>query len=570
MPTSVKSSRDSTKESLKSDRGKTGGPLVSKSLPNEYTPANRETSIEKDSIIDTIGSFSDSESIKTGDNTESENTIFSFKRLNNRGSLRQIKGEKGDGEVKSKKSIFSRFSLRRKAKKEEKEAKKKSKGISASTVKPSSDEQPTAINTGGLENDKSTAVEDKNKEDEVKSVFSLKKSTKSKISSEKKEKKEIDDEKKSVKSLTKSILSRKKKEKSDNENKENNEENPSTKSTISKFKEVKPETTAKAKDEDNKSIKSATNSKLRKTEEKKSDKTVKDKNEEDKSIISSTKSTLSKIKEEKSDTTTKAKDEDNKSIKPSTNSKQDKSETVGKDNYGENKSIASSTRSTLLKSKQEKSDNENKNDTLIQKKEDIEGKQDSYSFKKINADGTLTSKSFNPIPKQDLIIEESLPVDSVKNDALNNADNAELKSEEIDEKEAKISFPPTIKPITRVDQDGEFEPKKLRSNAEQKHEILGKDHAESVEIKNQTEINQPSIDTPNNHVDSKNILYNHLEQAPFQISEIPFGFPKIIDQQQYLPPFNTCLTLYPLVWDNLILVNSDQNSTPCLNIISFY
>jgi len=278
MPASVKSFRNSIREklSLKSDKSKIKDPLDNKKPPIEYSQTDSEASIENKSIIDTIGSFSDAQSSKTGDKSESEDNMFTFKKLNNQGSLKQIKGEKGDGDsksVKSRTSILSRLSMKRKSKKEESIAKDKLDARSVSTVKPSSIKSSTVSNKDGLKNIESASVKTENKKsDDAKSISSFRESIKSKIS---RGKKEDNGDNKSIKSSSKSILS--------------------------KTKEKTPENTSKGMNDENKSLKSLNKSVVSKNDQEKSENATKDKNNENKSIKSSTKSTSSKSIKSKSD-----------------------------------------------------------------------------------------------------------------------------------------------------------------------------------------------------------------------------------------------------------------------------
>ena len=175
MPASVKNIRSKIRERFNKKGGnKTDADSPNTKPPKDYSHTDSGDSSDEKTIIDTIG---DAQSIRSVTISESDDVMFTFKKLNNQGSLKQIKGEKGDGDNKSIKSrtssLRSKLSFRKKGKKDA----KVNKDSEIPETKNDDVVKPSSIKSASISNAK---IGDE-KED-TKSLSSISKSIKSRIS----------------------------------------------------------------------------------------------------------------------------------------------------------------------------------------------------------------------------------------------------------------------------------------------------------------------------------------------------------------------------------------------------
>ena len=534
MPTSF---GDSIKRKLKINKDeKTIGPSIVDKNPIEYNKTESKERIDDKSLIDTIGSFSDAQSLKTIDKNSkisSEDEVFAFKKINNQGSLKQIKGEKGDGDassVKSKRSIFSRLSLRKKTKKEE--SKTKGKPDTA----PENPVEPSAVDTKNepSKNDDVTSFKSKGSQakqnkgeknvDNASTISSLKNSKSSKSKSETKN----SDDNKSISSTLGSIKSKfsfKKKDKKDV-----NDDNKSFKSILSKSKSETSKDTIKD-DGKNKSI----NSKIDKIESEKPKDVNNDDDGENKSIQSSTKSKIDKIK----------------SGKPKDINKDD-------DDDSENKSTKSSIKSKMGSIKSSEKTKEDK--PLLKEEKNSIDKSDTFSFKKLNTPHTISSKIFDPSLKQEILADEFMP-QTVIDEVVPDNSIIEPKVIEIVKEEDNESYSYAVKPSSipiKPDQTSNvpFEPVQISESK------LPANHEPPIE----NQVDQNKMYNINN-----GMINGRFEQMPVQMNPVEFVQQQIYTQPGYFSnasylPLNT-FQYYdqcPLLLDDLVLVTSVTNRTTCL------
>jgi len=200
MPASVKNIRSTLRERFNKKGGnKTDADSPNKKPPKDYSHTDSGDSSDEKTIIDTIG---DAHSIRSVTISESDDVMFTFKKLNNKGSLKQIKGEKGDGDNKSTKSrtsLRSKLSFRKKGKKDA----KVNKDLEMPETKNDEVVKPSSIKSASISNAKIG--------DEKEDTKSLSKSIKARISKSSKEPKEKTDDDKDSDTIKGSILSKSRK-----------------------------------------------------------------------------------------------------------------------------------------------------------------------------------------------------------------------------------------------------------------------------------------------------------------------------------------------------------------------
>jgi hypothetical protein len=218
MPASIKSVRNSIKGKLnKNDNSSKKKPTI------EYNHTDSEGNEDERSINDTIGSFSDAQSIKSRENSDQESEFFIFKKLNHQGSLMQIKGAAGEDDTKSvtSRASKSKVILRKKekdeidnvsrGKKENKTLDKKAneKNDERKSLSSFRDSIKSKLSMGRKDSPKAPkeqANEDKSSSSSSKAKTDEAKSTKDLLKSIRTKEKRDEDENKSIASSKKSIL----------------------------------------------------------------------------------------------------------------------------------------------------------------------------------------------------------------------------------------------------------------------------------------------------------------------------------------------------------------------------
>jgi hypothetical protein len=421
MPASIKNIRSTIKQRLNKKSGnKTDADPSNKKPPiKDYNQTDSEDSLDDKTIIDTIGSFSDAQSIISMDKSESDDVMFTFKRLNNQGSLKQIKGEKGDGDTKSIKSRTSSLRSKLSFRKKDKKDVKQSKISEMPETKNDEVAKPSSIKSASISNAKDekakigeTLLDEQatNGKEDTKSLSSLKESIKSKMSKSSKQSKQKSNDDKDSDTIKGSIKSKMSKSSKESKQKSNDDKDSDTikGSILSKSRNFTDKEPKEKADDERSSVLSSTNSRA-KSETKKSD---------DRKSVSSMRESLNG--------------------KMSIGNKAVKEE-------DDNKSVASSRKSKLAKGMRGETDDMTMKEDESKLKSNDDAK-DTFSFHKIKLNDNMSANVFISTLDSKTVAEEPEPISSQANVASDNTSpNIEPRVIEVVKEETQENFPYSVK-----------------------------------------------------------------------------------------------------------------------------